>query len=96
MNIVATIERYDTCSRWWRKRSAKNIRAGVPIFCCDDMETAWGEFIHFGEGGIINLDGSVNIYRVMGYPEGAVVDRMPIQYCPFCGKIIEVELREAN
>lgn len=65
-----------------------------PEFCCDDMQEAWG-----GSYGCITA-GDVNEYEmnaicisdVSVYPEGSYTKSLPINFCPFCGEKIEIEV----
>jgi hypothetical protein len=41
---------------------------------------------------IFNEDNQVNIFRCSPWPEGAVWDKKPISFCPFCGCRVETEL----
>ena len=61
-------------------------------FCCEDMESAYGEAIDFGEfdSDGINTDKNINIAKVHLFPECSCFDVYPIKYCPFCGANIDV------
>ena len=90
---IITIRRKGTISSWVYAMDSE-------IFCCDEMKTAWGEYaIGFGEYAVdrlFNCDPCVNIYRCYPYPEGAVWDMYPIQFCPFCSQKIEITYEEQS
>lgn len=81
----------------WEADDIQEIKFGEPHACCTDMKNAIDDnFIGFGEyEGLLNQVGSACIYHCSPYPEGACWDEMSIQYCPFCGEEIEVELVES-
>ena len=66
-------------------------------YCCDDMKEAFDKkFVGFGDyedGGYVGFykaNTDINIYFCSPYPEGAFWDAMKINFCPFCGKKIEI------
>lgn len=60
--------------------------------CCESMEHALdARFISIGYYEYPDkTDNSVNIFKCYPWPEGAAWDSMKIEFCPFCGKKIEV------
>lgn len=54
--------------------------------CCPEAKTAWNRgFIRFGERDTtLNHIERACVYSCLPYPEGAVWDSMPINFCPFC------------
>jgi len=68
-------------------------------FCCEELKKAWGNnFIGLADYENKELvrnkeTVSINIYKCSQYPEGAVWDDTRIQFCPFCGKEIEVNVK---
>jgi hypothetical protein len=98
MNIDAVIVRYKENVRGIfpiKNGTIKEINmVGVPVFCCEEMSAAWDTIIGFGEADVLNQLRTVNLYKYTPYPEGAVVDEYPINYCPFCGKEIIVKITE--
>lgn len=76
------------------RKCGKYFRETTVVICCDGMKEAWEEkavfFGEYGEYGF-NTNKSVNIAKCSPYPEGAVFNEYPINYCPFCGKKIEIE-----
>lgn len=60
-------------------------------FCCLDAELS--KAIIFGDvDEILNRDPNMNIYSCNPYPEGPVWNEEAIQFCPFCGAKIEIEI----
>ena len=70
----------------------------IPEFfesCCNESYKAWQDgAIGFGGMDLVNKIEDVCIYAIHAYPEGAVWDSYPIKYCPFCGKEVEVIIKE--
>ena len=78
-----------------------NIKViGNREMCCNDMKIALDEhFIGLGDydnGSFVmpKNEIAINIYQCSPYPEGATWDDMPIQFCPFCGSKIIIEIIE--
>lgn len=94
MIVTANITyRQDTC--WlWKKGDIAEIKMASIDFCCDEAKEAFeSNFIGFGEyDGMLNQSKTMNIYHCSPYPEGAFFDEMPINSCPFCGRLIEIRL----
>lgn len=60
--------------------------------CCDEMRECWGDAIKFGESDVsVNRFSDATLHDVHHYPEGAVYDDYPINFCPFCGVEIVCE-----
>ena len=76
------------CSnRLWSKGDVENIRLSVsspPEFCCDEMIHAFASAIVFGKvcSMGLNTDPNLNIVQTYAYPEGAVFNLYPINFCP--------------
>src|SRR3990167_3738963 len=85
--------------RWHSDGSGPSIytQANITEFCCLRLEKAWNaDAVGFGEANSsYGEQGGVNIYHCSPYPEGAVWDEYPIDFCPFCGIAIEVKSLEA-
>ena len=89
-------------ARWlpYRGKSSFNIRSHLQKFqietvsidyCCHEMEIS--DAVRFGEwDSMLNRNSDVNISTCSPYPEGAVWDEEAINFCPFCGTKIEVEI----
>lgn len=98
MKIYALIKRYKENAEHWlysiKKGDVRNIQEHKVDFCCDEMKTEWFYLFGFGEKHSMDLNEnkSVNIY----YPvfDGDDFDLIPINFCPFCGEKIEIEIRE--
>ena len=74
------------------KGDVRDIKLASIDFCCNDAEDAWGEFIVWGDDDrYLNKTNSPTIIKTCCYPSGTVMDYLEIQYCPFCGKRIEIE-----
>ncbi len=58
------------------------------------MENAWDEQINLSsaDSDYRHDNSDVVISRCHPYPEGASWDDVKINYCPFCGKPINVEI----
>ena len=101
MKVYAGIERYkeDVQGPFPKhKGDIENIRKYEykTVICCAAMQEEWGCIIGFGEkfGMATNKDRNVNLY----YPilNGDAFDATPINFCPFCGEKIEIEIKEEN
>jgi hypothetical protein len=68
-------------------------------FCCDEMKEAWeNDFVGLADYSNktsvrSKTEVEVNIYKCYPYPEGAAWDGMEIEFCPFCGKEIELNIK---
>jgi len=61
------------------------------FWCCEDAEQS--NAITFGDvDNILNIDERVNISSCAPYPEGAVWNEEAINFCPFCGAKIEIDI----
>jgi hypothetical protein len=64
-----------------------------PEFCCEEMQHAWREqAIKFGgwHGTLTQSECNISFWYWHCYPEGAAPDLLQINFCPFCGKEIEM------
>jgi hypothetical protein len=97
------MERVDLLKLQFRRRGPQNSEyseyelvtgpTGRPDLCCDEMLQAYREgVIRFGaEVMTLRKDCDFAIWYWRCYPEGAAVDRVPINYCPFCAAAIQLE-----
>jgi hypothetical protein len=83
MKVKAKWKYYDR-----RKYELKEIET---TYCCDDARNS--SAITFGEvDSTLNRNECVNISSCAPYPEGAVWDEEPINFCPFCGAKIQIDI----
>ncbi len=62
-------------------------------YCCYEMEHT--DCIKFGEfDGLLNQNQDVNIAKYSSYPECGYYTEEKINYCPFCGTSIEINVIE--
>lgn len=61
-------------------------------FCCIGMCRWWGRLIGFGaRSHPVSTNREVNLFTDRPQPDGSpVLVMVPIDFCPFCGEIIEV------
>ncbi len=79
---------------FYRSESARRgltvYRQGKVKFCCAEMCQRWGVLVGFGTRGAASTDRAVNLY--LDRPQahgGAVLEMVPVNYCPFCGEAVE-------
>lgn len=94
MKVTARVSRHKNDGIYYKKGEVYEVNVSDTAFCCDDMESAWGQgFVGFGEAdGFLNKNKNVNVFRCYPYPEGAVFEEIAIRFCPFCAEKIEVEV----
>ena len=62
-------------------------------YCCEKARES--EAIKFGEFDSVYIsDANMNIASCSPYPEGAAWDEEAINFCPFCGIEIEVNIED--
>jgi hypothetical protein len=60
------------------------------VFCCEAMREQWGRVIGFGAKGCSrSTSRDVNSYHCHPQKKGFIVELVPIQFCPFCGQVVE-------
>ncbi len=78
----------------WKYHNGKKYRIDVVNidYCCISMDNS--EAVKFGEVDdcFLNRDENVNIASCNPYPEGAVWDEEAINFCPFCGEKIQIDI----
>jgi hypothetical protein len=80
---------------FYRSRPAKSAvvfeAARRVEWCCADMCRQWGRLIGFGVPGHPHTtDRDVNIVATVPQANGgAVLEIVPIAFCPFCGQAVE-------
>ena len=90
MRVLAVRTRYknDPTSEIfsWKKGDVQSVQWSDFQPCCVKAQQAWHKsLIGFGERDTtINNVERVCVYACLPYPEGAVWDSMPIDFCPFC------------
>lgn len=98
MKILIHIVRYeeDNFDGYFphRKGDVANIKTtGTTEPCCDRMRQAMDDgFVDFGDSDFCNTTAKMTIANRVCYPSGTVTDFMEIDYCPFCGEEINVEV----
>lgn len=67
-------------------------------YCCDDFKEATKEdFIGLDDDkSFTTTNFGLSIQKFISYPDDYYRDWMQISYCPFCGKKIEIELKEKH
>jgi hypothetical protein len=92
--LTKTITEPKNATHWLcpvRKGDIRQVKSLEETFCCKEMQEAWGEYLQFGDSDFLNKNANVNLIKAACYPSGTVVDYMAIQFCPFCGRKIEIE-----
>ena len=68
------------------------------MFCCHDMETAWGAFIHpdfyMKDEFLVNGRLDINFVAFATNEKKARSIMYPIKFCPWCGNEIEIVVEE--
>ncbi len=79
-------------AKWnYYNKEKHELKETETVYCCDAARDSGA--ITFGEvDSCLNKQESVNISCCTPYPEGAVWDEEPINFCPFCGAKIEVDI----
>jgi len=61
------------------------------VFCCKALELKWSRVIGFGAKCCkASTNRDVNLYALRPQANGAVVEHIAVNFCPFCGERIEI------
>jgi hypothetical protein len=75
-----------------KRRTAYPVYAQTRVaFCCAAMELKWGRCIGFGAKDCpASTSRDVNLYALRPQANGAVVEHIAVNFCPFCGHRVEI------
>lgn len=79
----------------WKYHEGKRFELGEveTTYCCTAARNS--EAVTFGEiDSNLNRNEHVNISSCAPYPEGAVWEEEEINFCPFCGTKVEIEIQK--